>query len=214
MRLLLLFLVLVNVGWYYYWNDRQPLPDRVVMAPADPGVPPLRLLQETAPRPSGGAAPKTAMNNAPTCFRLGPIAEEAQVEQIAVRLSDIGVGTGQAQRASGHESAYHVVIAPLDGEEAVQQVSSQLASSGIANFSILRRPGQALGILLGVYTDARAAAQRREQVAALGYSARVEIQASSGEQYWLDVHVYGQPERLDGLMQAWPTLRLESQRCE
>jgi len=214
MRLLLLFLVLVNVGWYYYWIDRQPLPDRVAVAPADPGVAPLRLLQETAQRPSGAAARKSATDTAPTCFRLGPISEQAQVEQIAVRLSDIGVGTGQARRASGQESAYHVVIAPLDSEEAVQQVSSQLASSGIANFSILRHPGQALGILLGVFTDAKAAAQRREQVAALGYNARVEIQASGGEQYWLDVHVYGQPERLDGLMRAWPAMRLEPQRCE
>lgn len=211
MRLLILFLVLVNVGWYYYWSEYVPVPQQTQIAPADTGVEPLQFLEEIAKRP--GAAKRTA-ELTPTCYELGPIMAKAQVDQIAARLSDIGVGAGESRRAPGQDTMYHVVIAPLGSEEAVQQISSQLAAGGIANFSILRNNGQSLGILLGVYTDAGAAAQRREQVAALGYSPRVEIQAPGAEQYWLEVHVYGQPERLAALMQSWPSLRLESRSCE
>jgi len=229
MRALVIFLVLLNVGFAAWQMTRHDIPVNQ-RAPADAGVEPLRLLSENAtplaaateteaalpaptteaqtppiapPAPESTSTPAIPDSTQAICYAVGPFAELQQAELAGQRLQATGVGSRQRVVESRANASYRVVLPPLPSKESAIQVARQLAADGIADYQVIVDDSQRNVISLGVFKDRQAATRRQAQIAAFGYAPRIEPHEVSIQNYWLDTRESGQSPEVTA---AWAAL--------
>lgn len=189
-RALLLLLVCMNLGVAAWWaSHRDPAPPS---PPAlDAHVPRLKLLSEVERRPIVAAAELT---EAPTpldpnavCLSLGPFTTPSALRQamdaLLPKVERIQFREVPAVALRG----YRVFLPPSASRADALAVARALSGRGVSDYYIVSAGEQKNTISLGMFRDLENATQRRDAVAALGYSPMIEPRTESISQWWIDL---------------------------
>lgn len=191
LRALLLLLLCMNLGVALWWaSHREPAPP--ALPPTEPGVPTLRLLSEVERRPAGEAAAELAEAPAPLspdarCLSLGPFETPADLRQAMDRLLP------RVERIQFREvptvalRGYRVYLPPAGSRAEALQVARALSERGVSDYYVITAGPQQDSISLGLFRDLANATQRRDAVAALGYSPIMEPRTEAVSQWWIDL---------------------------
>lgn len=198
MRLLFLFLLLVN-GAIYLWYTLQvdAAPQTAKRSQLSPR---LMLLTEhdQPPQPIQTQSAKTESLDAVAdeaaepveerfCFTLGPFMDEKAVGQVEQQLAT--QNHHYVRRASEHKEqiGYWVFLPPLGDLEQAREKAEELKLLGDKHFYVVKTPEEyANAISLGVFRDKANAERRHKQVKKMGYEPRIEGRFRQNPVYWLD----------------------------
>ena len=191
MRLLFLFLVLVN-GLIYYWFTTNQ--QSVNAAPAAPGdnAPKLVLLSESdrdfssenIDAPTDQVAAKSDPR---TCFTLGPFMNQESILEASEKLLLSGYPFTKRASEKKEQIGYWVYLPPFATLDAAQKKAQEFKLLGDKHYYVIKPPSDyAYGIALGVFKDRANAEKRHRQIKNLGYNARLEGRFRQNPVYWLD----------------------------
>jgi hypothetical protein len=215
LRAILLLLLCMNLGVAAWWASQREAPPRAPAA-TEPGIPGLRLLSEVERRPLDDAAAELAEAPAPLsadvrCLSLGPFETPADLRRAMDRLLP------RVERIQFREvpavalRGYRVYLPPAGSRQEALQVARALSSQGISDYYVVTAGPQRNTVSLGLFRDLANATQRRDAVAALGYTPTVEPRTETVSQWWIDLAAAPGFD-WQALLEA-PNLRAETTSC-
>ena len=214
MRVLILFLVLLNLAFFFWFPEQRPHP--AAIAPEPPHARQLVLLAERNPgdqdfdirKPDSEALPKageTAVENASDgktppdtapkklaeeklCRTVGPFFDDAAVKKAVRRLAaadyEVRIRVGDIQAPAG----YWVYLPAMPSEEA-RAIVADLDTQGMKDYFI----GKDNVVSLGIFSDRSKAMVRRNRIAEMGYPAMLDRRYRNRKVFWLDLEDSGKP---------------------
>ncbi|MDE2089585.1 MAG: SPOR domain-containing protein [Gammaproteobacteria bacterium] len=205
MRLLFLFLLLLNLAFFAWEYSHPETPPPAPPPETEPGIAPLVLLSERSavpPAPSTSAAPvavpadtaraKTAVatpvpvQHPDACYIIGPFEARTQAQRVMHRLNGLGFPARLRTQTRRVPGDYWVYLPPLPSRQAALQRVHALAGRGMKNYFIVTSGEQQNAISLGVFKDKASAERRKAQVAAMGYTPVLGRRPTERSVYWLD----------------------------
>lgn len=196
MRLLFLFLVLINELIYLWYADRQTVD--TALAIAESKAPQLILLSESGrefqPEKTEPPVNETAVaNDSPqyyqrrACFTLGPFMSEESMQQASEKLILSGHPFEKRTSEKKEQIGYWVYLPSFATLDAARQKAREFKLLGEKHYYVVKPPSDyAYGISLGVFKDRKNAEQRQRQIKNLGYDAILEGRFRQNPVYWLD----------------------------
>ena len=190
LRALIVLLLCMNVGVAAWWaSHRESEPAAVPTTDKD--VPSLVLLSETERKPVADAAElaEAPMPLSPdaVCLSIGPFATPAQLrlamDLMLPRVERIQFREVPAVALRG----YRVYLPPAASRAEALQTARALSAKGIADYYVVTAGDDKNTVSLGIFRELDNATQRREAVAALGYSPVIEPRTEQVPQWWIDV---------------------------
>ena len=190
LRALILLLLCMNVGVAVWWaSHREPV--AAVVPATDKNVPSLVLLGEAERKPVADAA---ELSEAPAelspdavCLSIGPFSTPAQLRMamdlMLPRVERIQFREVPAVSLRG----YRVYLPPAANRAEALQTARALSAKGIADYYVITAGDDKDTVSLGIFRELENATQRREAVAALGYSPVIEPRTEQLAQWWIDV---------------------------
>lgn len=189
--------LLVCNGLFFAWQWLErgtKSADVVADIPVTRAVNGLRLLSEVDPHhlrpraragvqsveamtsPRRGQANKHAFatsSPAPSCYRLGPVANDDEVAQLRAWVLTAG-GAPRLRLAERQELAlYWVYLPPFSTGAQAVHVAQEMARVGIKDIFVITRGDMAHAVSLGVYAHNASLERRLRQLKAKGYDASV-----------------------------------------
>lgn len=190
LRALIVLLLCMNVGVAAWWvSHREPV--AAVVPATDKNVPSLVLLGEAERKPVADAA---ELSEAPAelspdavCLSIGPFSTPAQLRMamdlMLPRVERIQFREVPAVSLRG----YRVYLPPAANRAEALQTARALSAKGIADYYVITAGDDKDTVSLGIFRELENATQRREAVAALGYSPVIEPRTEQLAQWWIDV---------------------------
>ena len=191
LRSLILLLACMNIGVATWWAvHREPVP-RALPA-SDPGISTLTLLAESdRPRVAaddpGAPTGPAPLSEGAVCQSVGPF-ENAEslrraMDALLPRVERIQFREVPAVALRG----YRVYLPPAGSREQALQVARALSARGVSDYYVVTAGPQHNSVSLGLFRDLANATQRRDAVAALGYSPVLEPRTEPVRQWWIDL---------------------------
>ncbi len=190
LRALILLLLCMNAGVAAWWvSHREPV--AIVVPATDKNVPPLVLLSEAELKPVADAAelaeaPAELSPNA-VCLSIGPFSTPAQLrlamDLMLPRVERIQFREVPAVALRG----YRVYLPPAASRAEALQTARALSAKGITDYYVVTAGDDKDTVSLGIFRELENATQRREALAALGYSPVIEPRTDQLPQWWIDV---------------------------
>lgn len=192
-RILFVILLALNLG-ALTWQLTRPVAPEVMFAATDPGVPGLVLLRErdrAAMQESASLAAAQAQQaeqpKPPSyCETLGPFVDRPAAQVALGKLQPLTQRTQVRQNKARIVRGYWVHVPVHDSRAEALATARQLAAAGVRDYYVVTAGEQENTISLGLFRDQENAAKRRDQVAAMGFRARVIERADEQEQFWID----------------------------
>ena len=190
LRALIVLLLCMNVGVAAWWaSHRESEPAAVPTTDKD--VPSLVLLSETERKPVADAAElaEAPMPLSPdaVCLSIGPFATPAQLrlamDLMLPRVERIQFREVPAVALRG----YRVYLPPAASRAEALQTARALSAKGISDYYVVTAGDDENTVSLGSFRELDNATQRREAVAALGYTPVIEPRTEQVPQWWIDV---------------------------
>ncbi len=192
MRLLFLFLVLIN-GIVYLWftANRQSVNAAPTIIP-NGNAPRLVLLSES------DRDFKSENTNTPTnhtavelgsraCFTLGPFMNQESMLEASEKLILSGHSFEKRVSEKKEQIGYWVYLPPFEALDAAQEKAQEFKLLGDKHYYVVKPPSDyAYGISLGVFKSRENAEKRHRQIKNLGYDALLEGRFRQNPVYWLD----------------------------
>lgn len=178
MRVVVLFLVLVNVGFYAWAHYMQPPQSNTDAAPLTRQINPerLRIVVPASPEPSPGAQTAAAAPSAeppapptPPTKRPEPIAclewgsfTVADAPAAAKVVGSLGLGDRMSERRTEETASWWVFIGPQnDGRAGALRKTRELRTLGVKDYFIVQEEGpNRWAVSLGVFRTEAAARAR------------------------------------------------------
>ncbi len=230
LRAAIVFLLVLNLGVAAWWlaggNNAPSKPAAVIASSA--GVPSLRLLNEdvpakpVAPAPLAGP-PETAASDATadplaipapaadappvaSCLRFGPFTDAAARDAARPALQPLAEQVVARDTQARSARGWRVYMPAQASRDAAKAVVEQIKAAGINDWYIIANGDEANSIALGRYGGEDSARRREAQLAAKGFTARVEPLSDTPSQWWLDARlaVGANPSRLSAVAPSKP----------
>ncbi len=244
MRYLAWLLLLANLGMLVWLlTQPEPPPQQFRAIPLPPGIEPLVLLSERAPRaatperrsepadavssanpsatnppaPSSPATP-TAEPSPPapaptTCHAIGPFTEQADARSADAQLESGGYRTHSRVGEVRQPSGYWVYMPGMPAAQA-RRIVAELDANGMSDYFI----GNQSYISLGIFSDKSKAQTRLEQIRQLGFDAVLDQRYRTRKVYWIDIDPAAQPLLVSAvwtqLQQRYPDIRVQRVSCD
>ncbi len=222
MRWLFFVMLAANLA-FFAWLRQQPMPEPLRFAATDPNVPGLRLLSEAEPvnRSPEWQNPASNDNNAvspvvPVCFRTGPFASQAAINQVLEPLQDFVIKTRTRRETASQEAGYWVFLPATDTRAEALKAARRLSQAGVRDYYVVTAGAHENTVSLGLYRDKDNAMARLESLLQRGFDAQWEARLEQWPEYWLDVAVASdQADKLPQLLtEAAPTARAFAASCD
>ena len=190
LRALIVLLLCMNVGVAVWWaSHREPAP--VAVPATDKDVPSLVLLSEAERKPVVDAAElaeaPAELSPDAVCLSIGPFSTPAHLrlamDLMLPRVERIQFREVPAVALRG----YRVYLPPAASRAEALQTARALSAKGISDYYVVTAGGDQNTVSLGIFRELENATQRREAVAALGYSPVIEPRTEQVPQWWIDV---------------------------
>lgn len=175
--------------------DRAPAP-----AAAKPAATPPAPVVAAVPPP----APEAPAAK-PQCFSVGPFADAAAADAARAKLQPLAQKVSSRSLASGGNSRGWRVYLPAASAEAAQATAQRIREAGFSDLFVMSG-AEANAIALGRFRSEESARKRGAELAAKGFSAKVEALGDSAGQVWLDaasVGAKGEALRVAAGAQRW-----------
>lgn len=202
MRAICLALVVLNLvvfGFQIFWDDGNLDGESAEpQAPAADTRSDLRLLSEREVVAQGSVPEKpeqkrpprneglAGLPEQPLCLLVGPFADQDLAQSLIQRLEALDLQPRLESLEVPEEPGYWVYLAPeLSQKESLRRLH-ELQSKSIDSY-IIPRGELALGISLGMFSRAELARQRREELEALGYDAKIQELSRSHREIWVSL---------------------------
>lgn len=198
MRALILFLVLVNLAFYYWANHY----DSGHVVPDQPqsvaGYKPIQLLSE---RTANGRSFETQAGKtelAPQaskiqtrlpdekCYSLGPFAKEQKSDEIYEKLFSAGIQAKQRQVNERHPKSYWVYLQARESQQEAEETVEFLSKNNINEYYIWLTPPQKYAVSLGLFKKLTTAREKMADIKELGLEPKMEVRFDEITEYWVD----------------------------
>lgn len=198
-RMLLVWLVVMNLGVLAWWALHRPLLAESG-AQVDPSIPRLELLQASGDPPpvttAGGQAQLHALQpqvdvtastaqGESVCASFGPFAETSQANAAAASLRGIGAKV-KLRQAPGSHRGYNVQLPPLASAAEANAMAARLRAAGFNDLVVIKQGEQQNGIALGRFGSEENARRHQAALRAKGFRAQL-LPNANGSRFWLDV---------------------------
>ncbi|MBA8885097.1 SPOR domain-containing protein [Dokdonella fugitiva] len=216
-RALFMLLLALNIGgacWLAFAN--RPPAD---VAPAtDPGVPRLELLAERdgddhAELASAPESPADLAND--QCRRFGPFPTQADARAAMTALTPLTKRIRVREEHATQTRGYWVYLPAMPTREQALATARALAAKSVHDYYVVTAGDQQNTISLGLFRDQGNAERRRAEIAALGFSPKVNTRTEDLPVYWLDFALAGaEPPDLASRVAGAHEAHLEATRCQ
>ena len=216
-RALFMLLLALNIGgacWLAFAN--RPPAD---VAPAtDPGVPRLELLAERdgddhAELASAPESPADLAND--QCRRFGPFPTQAEARAAMTALTPLTKRIRVREEHATQTRGYWVYLPAMPTREQALATARALAAKSVHDYYVVTAGDQQNTISLGLFRDQGNAERRRAEIAALGFSPKVNTRTEDLPVYWLDFALAGaEPPDLASRVAGAHEAHLEATRCQ
>ena len=173
MRIVVLILLLANIA-FFGWSHLQGARAQVVAPQSQ--IPSLQLA-------TARQAPTTQ------CHSIGPFAEDAQVQSVAVALAARGIGSLARTAARQVPSGQWVYIEGFNSATDRQRALQRLTEAGLRDIAEMSDPQYKGRISAGIFFDPRGAQNRAKRVRAAGFQPVIEDWLLTVNERWLDVEL-------------------------
>jgi cell division septation protein DedD len=216
-RALFMLLLALNLGgasWLLFAN--RP-PSDVSVAATDPGVTRLELLAE---RDSGEAAELASAPESPAdlandqCRSFGPFPTQADTRAAMNVLTPLTKRIRMREEHATQTRGYWVYLPAMPTREQALTTARTLSGKGVRDYYVVTAGDQQNTISLGLFRDQSNAERRRSEVAALGFTPKVNTRTEDLPVYWLDFALAGvEPADLANRVPAAREAHIEPSRC-
>ena len=203
-RMLLVWLVVMNLGVLAWWVLHRPLLAESGVQ-VDPSIPRLELLQASGDPPPVTAGAQIQVPGQPqrhalqpqmdvnasaaqgesVCASFGPFAEVFQANAAVASLRGIGA-TVKLRQAPGSHRGYNVQLPPLASAAEANAMATRLRAAGFNDLVVIKQGEQQNGIALGRFGSEENARRHQAALRAKGFRAQLLPNANGGR-FWLDV---------------------------
>ena len=233
--LLLLIANLVFFAWQYpqqqFLDNRQmeQSPGAGETAKTQPSGEPLMMLKElpstvaekivtveVAKPPAAKKTPAVTTPPVPTCWTLGPFADNRQADRGLTILGKEGIN-GKIQKQSENTLAgYRVQLSAQGTKAAAERTMTELRGRGVKDIA-LRTDDGAYSVSLGFFTRLESAQQRSTMIQKLGYRALIQKVYREQASFRLNLYQVVDISRLDKawarVSAAYPVVKRHSMKC-
>ena len=164
--------------------------------PTDSGVTELRLLSELPAAADTAAAPSPGLSVAGaqqaisySCLALGPFSTPQDLRNARQALSAQVTRMRSRQEQASQTSGWWVYLPAAASRAQALEQARQLGAHNLDDYFVVSSGDQPNTISLGVFKDPANARNRRDQVIAAGFPARMSERSESVPEYWLDLVV-------------------------
>ncbi len=184
MRVLLILLLLVNLG-YFAWATwiREPVPEA---GGARRDAPRLVLGREAPPPVPGATRPQRPGEH---CLSLGPFGDLTDAARASTLLREHGLRPRQRAGEGTVWKGYWVSLEQLPDRPAAEGIIERLRRFGVGDAYVLPEEDNGITISLGLFSERQRALRRMDEVRALGLEPQLAERERSGTVYWIDVDV-------------------------
>lgn len=193
-RWIFAILVLVNLG-LFLWGAQYIEPERPALteAPADVNpdrmklvseLPPNKLAARPKPAPPPPPAPTT---DGQVCYRLGPIAEAAQLKKLEDALSAQTLAFTKRDETTRSVTGYRVFLPSFPSREQAERRRRELTKLGFRDHALMQDDGFQNAISLGLFSVEENAQNRLKSLAEKGVKAELRAEEETRTAHWLEV---------------------------
>jgi len=205
MRLLILFLILANAG-YFVWSlysepgvvSEQPaflIPEGVqrleLVSEANEEIvsePEIQTIQQEA---SQTETVEVAQVEPVMCWTLGPFRDEALSDSIMDKMTENGFKPESRAIEQKETSGYWVYLPAYESRQEAKSVAEKLAERGIKDYYVVTGEENRNAISLGLFSTKARADRRKADIRRFGYRPRSEIRYRDRTYFWIDYDEQG-----------------------
>ena len=191
MRVLFLLLLLANVLFLAWTRWVVPVAPVTIAAPAPGGreLQPIRLRIESPPDSTTGAADSTAASSllAAACVSVGPFIDPAHADAANAQLERLGFASRRRVSQDEVRVGYWVRVPNLATPVDATNALATLQAAGLADAYVLAEGEPDNTVSVGVYSDARRAAEVAALVQEAGFTPETSDRLRTLEVLWLDI---------------------------
>ena len=199
MRTLILFLILVNLA-FYYWASQYQSDDVIFDQPKTlRGYKPIKLLSERQQETENQKTPESLADEqvslasqippahtSEKCFSLGPFTEEQKSNEVYDILFSSGVQAKQRTVNERRPKSYWVYLTAHDSQQDAEKTVEFLKKNKINEFYIWLTPPHKYAVSLGLFKKLRTARGKMAEVRKLGLEPNMEVRFDEYTEYWVD----------------------------
>lgn len=224
MRLLILFLIFLNVA-FFYWAQAQDFDiNKIDKSKLLTGYPKIQLLNEQnknlaslSAKDSSGNEQNNAVANDAICHTMGPFDNERERDELYVALLELGIDTSQRVVNERQPKSYWVYLPPYASLVEAEATVAYLENNKVdEHFIMLEPPEHQFAISLGLFEQLSAARSTLAEIKKLNLKPEMEVRFNEFTQYWVDFRQYTnaeQPIVLESLLAKNERLLLLGSEC-
>jgi hypothetical protein len=182
----LLFLNLAYFAWAHWIDAPRPPPVNESIA----HLPQLKMAGESPPAgtPAGHGTQKTALNDTPGCWSVGPFVDPASGAQAAALLKAKGFDPRQRAEQGRVALGYWVYVGRLASQAEADRALATLERHGVRDALVVPETGNTgRRLSLGFYSERSRAEHRAQAVRQAGLSAQIAESKLPDTLYWVDL---------------------------
>jgi cell division protein FtsN len=217
-RALFMLLFALNVGgacWLAFANK----PAAEAPNATDAGVPRLELLAER----DAGDADHAELASAPEspadlandqCRSFGPFPTQADTRAAMNVLTPLTKRIRMREEHATQTRGYWVYVPAMATRDQALTAARSLSAKGVHDYYVVTAGDQQNTISLGLFRDQGNAERRRAEIAALGFTPKVNTRTEDLPVYWLDFALAGvEPADLASRVPGAREAHMETSRC-
>ncbi|KFL37103.1 SPOR domain-containing protein [Arenimonas donghaensis] len=189
-RNLVVLLACMNLAVALWWFAHES-PVASPPPSLESGVGGLVLLGEAeAPAPADAAelaGVPLPMPDSPVCLSLGPFGTPAELRAAMNALTPLAARIQYREVPATQVRGYRVFLPASGSREQALAAARQLAARGVRDYYVVTAGDQENTVSLGLFNELDNAEKRREEIAAQGFSARLEPRTEQATQWWIDL---------------------------
>jgi hypothetical protein len=195
-RALFLLLLALNIGGAC-WLLFAYRPQAAALPATDPGVPKLLLLSEgdgegDAANAELASAPESKADLAnDQCRTLGPFPTQADTRAAMNGLTPLTKRIRVREAHTTQTRGYWVYLPAQATREQALGMARTLSEKGVRDYYVVTAGDQQNTISLGLFRDQGNAEHRRDEIAAFGFTPKVNTRTEELPSYWLDFALAG-----------------------
>ena len=229
MRVAILFLIFLNVA-YFYWAQQQDFTQTIAARSITlPGKKSIQLLSEKSQEAdarieqdaeyelSSRAVEPGASNRKLVCFSVGPFDKNSLSDEIYEVLLDSGIDAKQRTVQERQPKSYWVYLPAHESLAAAKATVAFLENNKVLEHYIMPEPPEYIhAISLGLYEQLSAARSKIAEIKKLKLKPEMEVRFNEFTQYWVDFRQFSdaaQPEVLEELLRKNERMLVLESKC-
>ncbi|MFK7795055.1 MAG: SPOR domain-containing protein [Gammaproteobacteria bacterium] len=229
MRAIVLFLIFLNLA-FFYWASEFGSRQEVLQTPIDlPGYKPIKLISELKKETVQviDESPINTQQNtlaseakekvvAQKCFSLGPFETDEQSDKVYDSLFVAGIQAKQRTVNQRQPKSYWVYLPAYESKEEAQKIVTFLKQNNVNEFYIWLEEPQRNAVSLGLFKKLSTAREKMAQIRRLDLAPKMEVRFDEFSEYWVDFNHYDedhQPKVIEEMLRKNDRMLILETKC-